>query len=740
MSMILRPDQEKVVAYRRGYMAVPAVPGAGKTTVLAYLAADLIAGGAPDPGKILIVTYTNSAVANFRSRIGEFLDERGYPRHQGYEVRTIHSLAMNIVKERPDGIGWSDGFKVADEARIGAALQGLTLRWIGRNRAVWESLIKPGLKGPIRDRAEEQWEGRTQDLFRTLIQAFKSRRLAPQTAFDLTRHLPEESALRWAAEIYVEYQRELAIEGAVDFGDLMLGAHQLLASDTELLARLQERWTYIFEDEAQDSYRLQEQLLKLLAGPDGNLVRVGDANQAIMGTFTSAEPDLFRRFCRDADVDLRPLTMAGRSSPEIIELANELVRWSREEHPEGRIRQALENQPIQPVPADFPYSNPQPAGYTIVARTYETYDRELQEVARLAARTAQRSPEKTLAVLTPTNAIGSAMADLLTQLDVKVRQLGGPTSPERQQTTMDLLAVTEFLAVPHEPARLLKALGGLLHLPKPEDAPFAEFIKQSRPEELFYPLDGSTPFEGLFAACPDCRGDITLQHALEQLHAWLPQALIPADEQVVLLAGDMGLAGEELSIAHHLSARARRLLQDNPSFGLPDAVASLYGELQAMGKFADTMYDRKGFKPLPGVVYVATCHSAKGLEWETVYVAAATRGEYPSMAQDKVRSEHWFLPDEVVNPEALAQAELAAVLGEDPERDPVARAKVEIIGERLRLLYVAITRAKENLMLSCHLEDRWRKPAYPALAYSHLKGLIDHRQRIARGGGTVGGI
>jgi DNA helicase-2/ATP-dependent DNA helicase PcrA len=247
MNIQLRPDQERVAAYRKGYMAVPAVPGAGKTTVLAYLAAELISQGLHEPGKILIVTYTNSAVANFRSRIGDFLDARGYPRQQGYEVRTIHSLAMNIVRERPDAIGWSDNFAIMDEARLGAMLERLTLRWIGRNRAGWESLLKQDLRGPIRNRAEEQWEQRTRDLFRTLIQAFKSRRLSPQTALDLTRHLPEESVLRWAAEAYVEYQRELALEGAVDFGDLMHGAHQLLAQDGELLARLQERWTYIFE-------------------------------------------------------------------------------------------------------------------------------------------------------------------------------------------------------------------------------------------------------------------------------------------------------------------------------------------------------------------------------------------------------------------------------------------------------------------------------------------------------------
>lgn len=729
MNFRLRPDQEQVAAYRQGYMAVPAVPGAGKTTVLAYLAADLIAAGLPEPGRILVVTYTNSAVANFRSRIGDFLEQRGFPRHQGYEVRTIHSLAMRIVREMPEAIGWSDNFRVMDEARLNALIQELTRRWIGRNRPLWESMLRQDLKGHFRERAEEQWAEKTQGLMRNLIQAFKNHCMTPETALGLTRHLPEESVLRWAAEIYVEYQRELALEGAVDFGDLMWGAHRLLTQEAELLARLQERWTYIFEDEAQDSYRLQERVLRLLAGPEGNLVRVGDANQAIMGTFTSAEPDLFRRFCREPEVAVRPLTMAGRSSPDILDLANELVRWVRGEYPETPCRSALEDQQIAPVPPDFAPANPVPLGYTIVAKSYPTYEDEMRGVARLAARSVQRAPDKSVAVLLPTNAMAASMAELLTGMDVEVRQLGGPTSPERQQTTLDLLAVLEYLAVPHEPDRLLAALGRLLHLPFPEEAPFAAYLKDCRPEELFYPLDGTDPFAGLYAACPECRGDLALQEALSRLRQWLPQALIPTDELVIVLAGDLGLTGEELSIAHHLAVRARQLLQEHPAFGLTDAVQHLREELQAMGRFSDALYDRKGFKAEPGVVYVATCHAAKGLEWDTVYVAALTRDEYPGLLRDKVRSEHWFLPEEMLNPEALALAELAQVQGEDPAGDPVTRAKLEIIAERLRLLYVAITRAKENLMLTCHQENRWGKQTQPALAFQHLAGWIAQHRR-----------
>jgi len=723
----LRPDQEHVAAYRKGYMAVPAVPGAGKTTVLAYLAADLIAAGLAEPGRVLIVTYTNSAVGNFRSRIGQFLEERGFPRHQGYEVRTIHSLALGIVRERPEDIGWSDSFAIADEAMLSTLLGGLTRAWINRNRLLWEEMLRPDLRGSFRTLAERQWTEKTEGIVRSLIQGFKSRQVSPQAAVGLTRHLPATSALRWAAEIYTEYQRELAIQGMVDFGDLMLGAHQLLSQDGELLARLQRRWTYLFEDEAQDSYRLQERVLRLLAGPAGNLVRVGDANQAIMGTFTSAEPDLFRSFCREPGVDRRPLTMAGRSSQDILDLANGLVDWTRHAHPEPACRDALEGQRIEPVPLAFGSPNPRPEGYKIVGRIYENHQLEMDDVVRFAAGTLTRFPEKTLAILLPTNAMVKDMAERLQQNGTPVRPLGAGTVPERLQTVRDLMAVLGFLAVPHEPERLLTALGRLIGLAAPADAPFAAFLRSARPEELLYPLDGSPPFGELYAACPQCRGDVALQGALDRLLQWLPQGILPPDELVVLLAADLGLDNEALSVAHHLAVRIRQLLQEHPAFGLHEAVQHLLGEEPALGRFSDTVYDRKGFKPEPGVVYVATCHAAKGLEWDTVFVGAVTRAEYPALLSDKVRSEHWFLPETSLNPEALALAELAAVLGESPELDPQSRAKLEILAERLRLLYVAITRAKENLMLSCHKRDRFDKPVQPALAFRRLKALMDTR-------------
>lgn len=729
MPIKLRPDQEAVAAYRSGYMAVPAVPGAGKTTVLAYLAADLIATGLADPGRILIVTYTNSAVGNFRARIADFLDERGFPRGQGYEVRTIHSLAMNIVRERPEALLWTENFTILDEVRQSGLLDTLTHNWIGRHRPVWEAMIKQDLKGNFREKGEQAWAERTRDLCRNLIQSFKAHKVTPSQAVEMTTGLPETSFLRWGAEVYVEYQRALDRMGAVDFGDLVLGAYRLVSEDAELLQRLRQRWTYIFEDEAQDSYRLQAELLQQLAGPTGNLVRVGDANQAIMGTFTAAEPALFRRFCNDPDVTVRPLTMAGRSSQDIIDLANELVRWTRDEHPEPGCRTALEHQRIQAVPADSPEGNPQPDRYTIYCRAYDDYDQDLDNLAKVAASFITRNPDRTAAVLLPTRAMQQPVLARLAELEVKAHQLGGPTSPERLRTAEDLLTVLDFLAAPHQPERLLNAICRLLGITRPADAPFAGYIRECRPEELFYPLDGSTPFADLYEAVPEARGWIELGGALEQLRRWLPDSHQPADELVVRLAHDLGLREEQEAIAYHIALRARLFLLQNPAFSLPEIGAELHAAIADVGKFADLLYDRKGFKPLPGVVYVSTCHSAKGLEWDTVCAGAITREEYPSDMTDKVRSEHWFLAQEIINPEALAQAELARLLGDDPGADPVARAKLEIIGERLRLLYVAITRARTNLMLSAHHQTQWKKRTRPAAAFEHLRRFAEGRAK-----------
>ncbi len=137
--MIMRPGQDRVAAYRGGCLAVPAVPGSGKTTCLAYLAAELLAG---DPGaRILIITVMNSAVSNFKRKISGFLagdDRSGHPLPpRGYQVKTLHSLAAMILKERPEYLMINEAFTILDEQQRSRLLRGFVERWLNDNRRRW---------------------------------------------------------------------------------------------------------------------------------------------------------------------------------------------------------------------------------------------------------------------------------------------------------------------------------------------------------------------------------------------------------------------------------------------------------------------------------------------------------------------------------------------------------------------------------------------------------------------------
>ena len=101
----LRPAQQKILEYENGRLAISAVPGSGKTFTLSLLAAKLIGNGRIDPNQqqILIVTYLNSSVDNFKARIRQRLEANELP-DIGYTVRTLHSLALEIVRSADSGL------------------------------------------------------------------------------------------------------------------------------------------------------------------------------------------------------------------------------------------------------------------------------------------------------------------------------------------------------------------------------------------------------------------------------------------------------------------------------------------------------------------------------------------------------------------------------------------------------------------------------------------------------------
>jgi DNA helicase-2/ATP-dependent DNA helicase PcrA len=157
-----------------------------------------------------------------------------------------------------------------------------------------------------------------------------------------------------------------------------------------------------------------------------------------------------------------------------------------------------------------------------------------------------------------------------------------------------------------------------------------------------------------------------------------------------------------------------------PNWRLPQVAEEVERITNSLLGAANVFYDRSGYKPQPGVINLVTAHRAKGLEWDTVYVVCVTSAQYPGSPGDKIRSEYGWLPEEFINPVAVARAEMK---GQDTA-SAIITAKEELLGERLRLLYVAVTRARMNLLLTWHGQGRFGRQ-HPALALRELERLME---------------
>ncbi|NDJ74638.1 MAG: UvrD-helicase domain-containing protein, partial [Chloroflexi bacterium] len=372
MTASFRPEQEEIVfGYTQGRAGVAAVPGSGKTFTLAHLAARLIADRHLEPEQeVLVVTFTNTAVNSFQARIANILqDAYDLLPFVGYRVRTLHGLAHDIVRERPALVGLSDDFTILDE-RTALEIQRDT---VAQNLNEWwdrlSSYADPELDSR---RARYRFERDLPGLVTQFIKRAKDMQQDPAALLATLQSADERFDLvRFAIGVYSDYQRSLAYRGAVDFDDLVWLALKALTLDPGYLERLQDRWPYILEDEAQDSSRLQEEMLHRLSD-NRNWVRVGDPNQAINTTFTTADPRFLLEFLEGRGVVERPLSVSGRSAPPIVELANELVRWAVGDHPAVDLRDAFNLREderrgvlrgiIQLTGEDDPQPNP-PAGH-----------------------------------------------------------------------------------------------------------------------------------------------------------------------------------------------------------------------------------------------------------------------------------------------------------------------------------------------------------------------------------------
>ena len=732
----LRKGQDEVAEYKNGYMAVPAVPGAGKTTVLAYLAADLIANETIGSGKLLVVTYMNSAVANFRNRIGNYLEERGFSRNRGYEVRTLHSLALNILKEKPENILINDEFEIIDPSSKGRIIGEIIDGWLRANpkRSLKHFSYHSSERGY--DRAEQRWKEKDFYKFiKSMISYLKLYNFNRNKAISLKNSLKKDSYLSWSLEIFGNYDRFLHQEGMLDFDDLIIQALNLLKKDTKLQNRLSDKFTYIFEDEAQDSNHVLSEILEILAGEDGNLVRVGDSNQSIMGTFTSADPEVFRSFIERDKVTKKNILYSSRSTLDIINLANHLVSWVQEEHPVDMCRKSLEEKYIQPVPSDDSAPNPVAEDYTIGYKTFSNSKKEIKNIAEQAARHAINNPDNTIGILVPSNYTVDDLAGYLSEFDVEYEKVSNRYK-EKLKIIKDYRSLINFLAEPHNNSYFMVCLKEIFLPNYFGDKEINDSIKRLfsdfNLEDIFYPIGGAHENKNKISNFIPTTYQADFNKMINEISYYLDASItLPPDELLLFLAERMELKEEKLAVIQNMALNIKSELNSHPDWKLKD-IADEFTRLQdSFERFAKKIYERKGFEPKKGVITITTVHKAKGMEWDTVFLSYLTDDYYPSTIEDKFRGEYYYLKDEYSNPKAMAKAELEYYLNEEKSKNPKKIARIEHISERLRLLYVGITRAEKNLFLSAHkkiIYDNGSKKVGEALPYKILTKFINREK------------
>lgn len=717
---IPRPKQEEVLAYNGGTMGVAAVPGSGKTWTLSVLAANLIDAGYLEPDQeILIVTLVNSAVDNFSRRVGDFIEMRGLLPRVGYRVRTLHGLAHDIVRERPGLAGLADDFQIIDE-RVATSIRNEVVQaWLKANPFALDSFFQPDYEG---DENKLNWlrRERLPDLVSEVALAFiryaKDYQLTPGHLAARLERMPNFLHLaRMGSEIYDSYQRALAYRGAVDFDDLIRLALQTIQLDPQYLARLQQRWPYILEDEAQDSSLLQENILRTLTGPGGNWVRVGDPNQAIFETFTTANPDHLREFIASEADYARELPNSGRSSASIIALANHLIDWTMGEHPREEVRNALNLPKIFPTLPGDSQPNPQdhPEQVFLIENGYAP-EEELSVVADSVVQWLEVNPDRTVAVLVPRNTRGFQLVDRLRE-----RGIEPVDSLLRSSSTTRLAAgaianIMQYLADP----KSAKKLARVYLVWRREDREIEELSdrlrvisgwieKIDRVEDFIWPFPG---MDWLDTLASNGVAEEVLEHLAEfreVVRRWQSAVLLPVDQMILTFAQDLFDNSTELAIAHKLAVILGRAIRENNDWRLPEFTEELAVIAKNERRFLGFSDEDSGFDPdrYQGKVVVATMHKAKGLEWDRVYLMSVNNYDFPSgQPYDDYISEKWFIRENLnLQAEALAQLD-SLVFPEFDEGYKEGKAsegaRLEYVRERLRLLYVGITRAKQELIIT----------------------------------------
>lgn len=290
----LNEEQQKVVQATEGPVLVLAGAGSGKTRALTHRIAYLLHSELAQPHEILAVTFTNKAAKEMKHRVAELV---GSKFNTPAALGTFHSLGAKLLREQAQHLPRTPGFTICDSS--------------DSERLIRQAMQEQGL-------SSREWNPRN---LRNSISKAKSALLKPSDIASVA-HSPSDEVL---AKVYARYEALLAKNDSYDFDDLLTKPLELLDQNEEIRKQYQNKWKYLSVDEYQDTNPTQDKLLQLLMGPEKNICVVGDDYQAIY-SWRGAKVDHILRFeSRFPGCTTIYLTQNYRSTPSILEAANQII-------------------------------------------------------------------------------------------------------------------------------------------------------------------------------------------------------------------------------------------------------------------------------------------------------------------------------------------------------------------------------------------------------------------------------
>ncbi len=388
---LLNEEQQKAVLHTEGPLLILAGAGSGKTRVLTYRIARLIDECGVNPWNILAITFTNKAAGEMRERVDKIV---GYG-SESIWISTFHSTCVRILHRYIDRLGYDTRFTIYDTED-----QKTVLKDVCRRLQVDTKMYKERV------------------LLNTISHA-KDEYISPEEFRLAARGDFRQEKI---AEVYLEYQKELKKNNALDFDDLIVKTVELFQSCPDVLEYYQDRFRYILVDEYQDTNTVQFKLISLLAKKYQNLCVVGDDDQSIY-KFRGANIENILNFERVfSDTTVIKLEQNYRSTQNILDAANGVIAHNR-----GRKEKALWTQNEKGEPIIF----------QLLQSAYEEAEYVTGEIRRKVNR--GEAEYRDFAVLYRTNYQSRAFEEKFLMANIPYKIVGGVNFYSRREIK-DVLA------------------------------------------------------------------------------------------------------------------------------------------------------------------------------------------------------------------------------------------------------------------------------------------------------------